>query len=241
MRTENERLEERLESLQAKHQTFQDRIVEASKQRRELQKELDDSKAAQRETVKYEADQLALDDSQSVKGYIQKVLQVKASSGSARQLQDNIDKLLFSEERCRERQREISKEIKEVKKQLKKIKDVELIQKTYDAYLGWFDSVQKNESSWFNFKDFVRQCHSEGMFYEGVIRDAGIEEPIFHELLQSRLRPPVLAQKRQRDLIDSLARIKMIDNNRWYTHPSRGDERRIGEKVKYDPRRSNFK
>lgn len=240
MRSEKQRLESEIAELEKKHKTFQDRVIATSEQRRSLQKSLANEKKIRADTVRDMVDFEALNDT-SAKGFVDKILQSKLGGGSTHQLQTNIDKLIASEEHCRKRQREISKDIAGIKKQIRKLDESEALKACYKSYEDWYNSVLSNEEKWFSFKDAVKKCHSYQMDYQMAFKENDIKDDVFFDVMASKLRSGVVAFKTQAELIRALSTMTQIRPNKWYVEPGKLNERHGHPRKLIDRRRDNYK
>jgi prefoldin subunit 5 len=236
-----EDLNSRIKGFEEDHARFQDRIKEVASQRRDLQKNLADEKKIQARTVKDIVDHEVLNDDTSARGFVDAMLKVKTGGGSSHQLELNIDKLKATEDRCRERSKEISKQITDAKAQIRKIEEKETLKSCYQAYHAWYASVVENEKFWQLFKSMIGKCHAHKIDYRLALPNAGIEDDIFHDLIASRMRPGVYKQKLQMDLIRALSGITMVRPNPWFIESGKGNERRQGLRERIDRKRENFK
>ena len=66
------------------------------------------------------------------------------------------------------------------------------------------------------------------------------DDRIFFDIMASRLRPAVLLQTKQADLIRMLSNIRQIEDNKWYVHPGKFNERRSNKPERIDPKRDNY-
>lgn len=241
MRTEREKLQEKIETLEAEHQRFQERIKEVSTQRRDLKKNLIEEKKINAQVVADMVDHESLNDDLSSKKFVEKVLQARTDAGSTNQLERNIEKLLASEQRCRERSSEIGSEIKDLQKQIRKLNEGDDLRECEEKYNKWYESVLHNEDVFEQFRESIKKVHRHGLNYQFALKEHGVDsDPILFEILASKMRPNVVGRKLQKDLIRELTAIKQVRPNKWYIHPSRSNERRQNRRKLIDPVRSNF-
>ena len=212
-------------------------VRECSGQRRKLKKSFNDMKQSRKKKVDEILEENFLD--QSEKGLVDKVLTRAIKEPKLHQLQDSISKLEDQEEWHRKKLAEISKEEAKKKGSIRKLEAMEVLQECRKSYLDWYDSFMACEESWHNFKDLVRKVHSHNLDYKIDLDVAGISDPIFSDLLRSRMRVGVLDRLTQNDLVSTLSGIYLIKENPWYRPSSRYDERRIKRKS-VDPRRDSW-
>ena len=87
----------------------------------------------------------------------------------------------------------------------------------------------------------MKDCHARQIDYSTELHKHGIEDKIFYDVLQSRLRPGVLSFRTQAELIRGLSKINQVRPNIWHLEPSRYNERHGKPKKLIDPRRDNYK
>lgn len=240
---EIKKLQDTVVGLQSEHEKFQQRLVKASEERRRLQKNINETKKVHAQAVKDLLDGEILQDDLSPEGMLEKVYKANIGTGRASgQVLANVEKLEGTETYCRERQRDISKEISGLKKQIHALKMTSILQEAYQKYNAWMTTYFEVERLWHNFKDAVSSVHAQGpMNHKIELEKADIADPIFFDLLASRMRSGVLKRLTMWELVNGLSGIAQIRPNPWYTEKSRYDERRIGDRRLYDPRRDNFK
>jgi hypothetical protein len=238
MRTEKERLLDKKEKLSEERQTFTERRVEVTSQRRELKKSMDQDQQVRVQTLKDNMDYEVLEQSPTAKSFADKVLLSKIDGGDNKQLEANLRKFEAAEQYCRDREREISIELKDINKQIRYIEQGESLKAARDAYERWYESVIANEEAFEHMRQTFIRCHSYNMNYQLEIPKHGLDDdPMFLECLESKMRPQIVGRKLQVDLLRELSKIRMIEPNRWYIHPSRTNERRQNRRAMYDPRR----
>lgn len=193
------------------------------------------------QTLKDNMDYDVLNESPSAKGFADKVLQSKIDGGDTKQLEANLRKFEAAEQYCRDRERELSIELKGINKQIRKLNEGEALHGFVEAEDAFFKSVIAVENAWVSLKEAGKKCHSFGMNYQFALQEHGIDDPVIFKILSDVLRPNVIGFKKHMNFLDEMSGMKLLENNRYFIPPGRLNERRVGERKQYDRRRDNFK
>ena len=74
------------------------------------------------------------------------------------------------------------------------------VKSCYDIYYRLFESLEKNEAVWQDFKRSVGECHSYKIDYGQALKRLDIDDGMFLMTVQDKLRLGVLNQTIQSDL-----------------------------------------
>ena len=177
---------------------------------------------------------------ESESGLQDTILKMKFSDPKLTQLTDNIKKLLVKAKFHVKNISDLRSRRAEIQKQFENLKAGEALKAGHKAYDDWYDSVVANETAWAAFKTATKKLHSYGLNYQVALKEHGIEDPMFFTVLMDKLRPGVLTDKLQADLLSELSKIRLVKPNKWFIEPGRGHERRLGKRALIDPRRDSW-
>ena len=175
-------------------------------------------------------------------GLQEEILKMKVADPKLEQVSNNIKKFRVKNSFHIKAISDLRRQAEVIKREIRAMDADEALKGCYDLYYKWFESLEKNEAVWQDFKKSVGQCHAHGIDYNEALKRLDIDDPMFLMTIQDKLRSGVLGQTIQADLVRSLSRVTLTQPNMWFIEPGKGSERRLGNRREMiDIRRNNFK
>lgn len=175
-------------------------------------------------------------------GLQEEILKMKVADPKLEQVSNNIKKFRVKNSFHIKAISDLRRQAGAIKREIQAMDADEALKGCYDLYYQWFESLEKNEAIWQDFKRSVATCHFHGIDYNEALKRLDIDDGMFLMTVQDKLRSGVLGQTIQADLVRSLSRVTLTQPNMWFIEPGKGNERRLGNRrEKIDIRRNNFK